>query len=201
MDKFMKRAVELSAENVREGGQPFGAVLVKDNEIIAEGVNEVHIKYDVSGHAELVAIRIAQEKLQTNDISGDIMNASGEPCPMCLTAMFYVGIEKEYDVSGHAELVAISIAQEKRQTDDLSGAIMYASGEPCPMCLTAMFYVGIEKGYYCASIEETADVGLGASVTLYEDFQKPREERTVQMYSMLLEEGQEDTMKLWKEQN
>jgi len=147
MDKFMRRAVELSAENVRQGGQPFGAVLVKDDEIIAEGVNEVHLKYDVSGHAELLAIREAQEKLQTND---------------------------------------------------LSGHVMYASGEPCPMCLTAMFYAGIEKGYYGASMEDTADAGLGASVTLYEDFKKPREERTVKMYSMPLEEDQEDPMKLWK---
>src|SRR5699024_9659707 len=61
MNSFMKRAVELAADNVREGGQPFGAVLVKDDEIIAEGVNELHIKYDVSGHAELLAIRRAQE--------------------------------------------------------------------------------------------------------------------------------------------
>ena len=150
MDQFMKRAVELSIENVREGGQPFGAVLVKDGDIVSEGVNEIHKKYDVSGHAELVAIRKAQEKLRTND---------------------------------------------------LSGAVMYASGEPCPMCLTAMFYAGIEKGYYCASISDTAKVGLGASVTLYEDFQKPREDRTVKMYSMPLEDGQEDPMKLWKELN
>lgn len=146
----MKRAVELSTENVREGGQPFGAVLVKDGDIVSEGVNEIHKKYDVSGHAELVAIRKAQEKLRTND---------------------------------------------------LSGAVMYASGEPCPMCLTAMFYAGIEKGYYCASTSDTAKVGLGASVTLYEDFQKPREDRTVKMYSMPLEDGQEDPMKLWKELN
>ncbi|HLR52182.1 MAG TPA: nucleoside deaminase [Candidatus Avamphibacillus sp.] len=147
MDKFMRRAVELSAENVGQGGRSFGAVLVKDDEIIAEGVNEVHLKYDVSGHAELIAIRKAQEKLQTND---------------------------------------------------LSGYVMYASGEPCPMCLTAMFYAGIEKGYYAASMEDTADASLGASVTLYEDFKKPREERTVNMYSMPLEEGQEDPMKLWQ---
>lgn len=48
MDKFMQRAVEISAQNVREGGQLFGAVLVKDGKIVTEGVNELHIKYDVS---------------------------------------------------------------------------------------------------------------------------------------------------------
>lgn len=57
MDNFMKRAVELAIENVREGGQPFGAVLVKDGKVIGEGVNELHIKHDISGHAELLAIR------------------------------------------------------------------------------------------------------------------------------------------------
>lgn len=146
----MKRAVELSLENVREGGQPFGAVLVKDDEIITEGVNEIHIKHDVSGHAEMVAIRKAQEKLQT---------------------------------------------------DDLSGYIMYASGEPCPMCLTAMFYIGMTEGYYCASLDDAEAVGLGASVILYEDFKKPKEDRTVQLHSMPLEKGQEDPMKLYKDRN
>ncbi|MUV38369.1 Cytosine deaminase [Lentibacillus sp. JNUCC-1] len=94
MDQFMKRAVELAADTVREGGQPFGAVLVKDGEVITEGANEVHKVYDVSAHAELVAIRKAQEKLQTHDLSGYVMYASGEPCPMCLTAMFYAGLQK-----------------------------------------------------------------------------------------------------------
>lgn len=150
MDTFMKRAVELAADNVREGGQPFGAVLVKDNRIIAEGVNEIHKTYDVSGHAELLAIRKAQEELQT---------------------------------------------------DDLSGYTMYASGEPCPMCYTAMYYAGIKEAYYCASIEETAEAGLGQSVVLYSDLQKPKADRTVPMIHMPLEEGMENPMKLWSERS
>lgn len=149
MDKFMERAVELSVQNIQEGGQPFGAVLVKDGEIIAEGVNELHKKYDVSGHAELLAIRRAQEKLQTNN---------------------------------------------------LTGHIMYASGEPCPMCLTAMYFAGIESAYYCASIEDAAAVGLNASTVLYNDFKKPRSERSVKMVHMPLTDGQEDPMKLWQQQ-
>src|SRR5690625_6888605 len=99
MDKFMKRAVQLALENVKEGGGPFGAVLVKDGEIISEGVNELHKKHDVSGHAELLAIRCAQEKLQTKDLSGYIMYARGERCRMCLSAMYMGGIEKGYYVS------------------------------------------------------------------------------------------------------
>src|SRR5699024_11295513 len=62
MDQFMKRAVQLAAENVRDGGEPFGAVLVKDGRIVTEGVNELHKKYDISGHAELVAIRKARSE-------------------------------------------------------------------------------------------------------------------------------------------
>ncbi|CAM5218320.1 tRNA(Arg) A34 adenosine deaminase TadA OS=Ureibacillus acetophenoni OX=614649 GN=SAMN05877842_108108 PE=4 SV=1 [Ureibacillus acetophenoni] len=68
MDQFMERAVELAIGNVREGGQPFGAVLVKDNRITSEGVNELHRKFNVSGHAELLAIRRVQEKFQTNNL-------------------------------------------------------------------------------------------------------------------------------------
>lgn len=146
----MKRAVELAIQNVRDGGDPFGAVLVKDGEIISEGVNELHKTYDISGHAELLAIRRAQKKLKTHD---------------------------------------------------LSGFIMYASGEPCPMCLTSMYMSGIKEGYYCASIEDAAKVGLGGSRVIYNDLTKPREERRLRMEQMPLEEGQENPMKLWKERS
>src|SRR5690625_4017791 len=96
MDQFMERAIELALKNVREGGDPFGAVLVKDGDVIAEGVNESHLHYDVSGHAELLAIKRAQQKLQTNDLSGYTMYASGEPCPMCLSAMYFTGITEVF---------------------------------------------------------------------------------------------------------
>src|SRR5699024_3508910 len=69
MDPFMKRAVQLAIDNVDEGGQPFGAVLVKDGKIVAEGVNELHTTYDISGHAELIAIRKAQADKETHDLS------------------------------------------------------------------------------------------------------------------------------------
>lgn len=69
MNQFMERALELAEKNVRDGGQPFGAVLVKDGKIVAEGVNELHHTYDISGHAEMLAIRKAQSELQTHDLS------------------------------------------------------------------------------------------------------------------------------------
>lgn len=149
MDKFMKRAVEISLENVRNGGDPFGAVLVKDGEIITEGANELHKTYDISGHAEMIAIRQAQVKLQTHD---------------------------------------------------LSGYVMYASGEPCPMCLTAMYMTGIEEGYYCASIEDAADVGLDGSVKIYGDLKKARSDRNLKMKHMPLEPGQRDPLSVWEKE-
>ena len=94
MDKFMERAVKLATENVRDGGTPFGAVLVKDGKIISEGVNELHHTYDSSGHAEMLAIRKAQAELKTLDLSDYTMYASGEPCPMCLSVMYLSGIKK-----------------------------------------------------------------------------------------------------------
>ena len=90
---YLKRANDLAVANVEEGGQPFGAVLVKDGEVIGEGVNELHITHDVSGHAEMIAIRRAQQKLQTDCLRGARMYASGEPCPMCYAAMAFVGID------------------------------------------------------------------------------------------------------------
>src|SRR5699024_4452083 len=107
---------------------PFGAVLVKDCTIVAEGVNELH---------------------------------------------------KHYDVSGHAELLAIKRAQEKEQTHDLSGYTMYASGEPCPMCLTAMYFTGIKDVYYCQSVSEAAAVGLDRSQIIYDDLKKRNEAREI----------------------
>src|SRR5690625_2798796 len=122
MDKFMKRAVQLALENVKEGGGPFGAVLVKDGEIISEGVNELHKKHDVSGHAELLAIRCAQEKLQTKDLSGYIMYASGEPCPMCLSAMYMAGIEKGYYASSIEDAAKVGIDGSDRKSTRLKSS-------------------------------------------------------------------------------
>jgi len=75
---------------------------------------------------------------------------------------------------------------------------MYASGEPCPMCLTAMYFAGVQKVYYCASVEEAVEAGLGKSREIYEDLKKPKEARSLPMVEMPLEKGQEDPMALWK---
>lgn len=104
MNVYMKRAVELALENVKEGGQPFGAVLVKDDKVIGEGVNELHKVYDSSGHAELLAIRQAQQSLKSLYLSGAVMYASGHPCPMCYAVMRLAGIEQVYFYNDLPEL-------------------------------------------------------------------------------------------------
>ena len=144
---YVKRAMELAADNVREGGQPFGAVLVQGDEVIAEGVNLLHHKYDVSGHAELEAIRKAQGSLETFD---------------------------------------------------LSDCVMYASGEPCPMCLTAMYFSGIKKVYYSQTIHEAEEAGLGLSKYVYMELGKQNEQRDMDMVHVPVDDDELDALSLYK---
>lgn len=93
---FMLRAIELSMISLKEDGGPFGCVIVKNNEIISEGFNEVTNKNDPTAHAEIVAIRNACNKLNTFNLKGTQMFTSCEPCPMCLSAIYWSHIDKIY---------------------------------------------------------------------------------------------------------
>lgn len=95
-EDFMRRAIALSVENVRQGGGPFGAVIVKDREIIATGVNRVTASHDPTAHAEINAIRAACRKLGTFNLSGCELFSSCEPCPMCLGAVYWAHIDRVY---------------------------------------------------------------------------------------------------------
>ncbi|MFP4025494.1 MAG: nucleoside deaminase [Thiohalospira sp.] len=95
-EDFMREAVKLSLANVDEGGGPFGAVIVKDGEIIAKGVNLVTSSNDPTAHAEINAIREATQKLGTFDLSGCEIYSSCEPCPMCLGAIYWARLDKIY---------------------------------------------------------------------------------------------------------
>jgi guanine deaminase len=87
---FMARAIELSIQNVRSGrGGPFAAIVVKDGQIIAEGVNQVTSTNDPTAHAEMVAIREACKKLGTFELKSCDFYTSSEPCPMCLGAIYW----------------------------------------------------------------------------------------------------------------
>ncbi len=93
---FMRKAIQLSIENVKNGGGPFGAVIVKGNEIVATGVNRVTANCDPTAHAEVSAIREAARKLETFDLSGCEIYTSCEPCPMCLGAIYWARLDKMY---------------------------------------------------------------------------------------------------------
>jgi guanine deaminase len=136
--EFMKKAIQLSLVNMRKGeGGPFGAVIVKDGVIIGEGWNQVTSTKDPSAHAEIVAIRKA-----------------------CMTIDDF----------------------------DLSGAEIYASCEPCPMCLSAIYWARIGKIYYANTRQDAANINFDDDF-LYQEISKPMEDRKIPMVQCLHEEA------------
>lgn len=95
-EKMMRKAIRLSIESVESGGGPFGAVIVKDGKEIASGVNQVTKLKDPTAHAEVTVIRIAAQKLDDFNLSGCEIYTSCEPCPMCLSAIYWARIDKIY---------------------------------------------------------------------------------------------------------
>ena len=95
-NKFMKRAIELSKESINSGGGPFGSVIVKDDKIISEGINRVTVNNDPTAHGEIVAIRNACKELNTFNLSNCLFYSSCEPCPMCMSAIYWSRIGKVY---------------------------------------------------------------------------------------------------------
>ena len=95
-EKFMKEAIRMSRESVKNGGGPFGAVIVKNGEIIAKAANSVTKENDPTAHAEVTVIRKAAKKLGTFDLSGCDIYTSCEPCPMCFGAVYWARLDKLY---------------------------------------------------------------------------------------------------------
>lgn len=94
---FMVKAIALARKNMRANkGGPFGAVIVRGDEIISEGGNEVTSLNDPTAHAEIVAIRRACEKLKTFNLEGCTIYSSCEPCPMCLCAIYWARLDALY---------------------------------------------------------------------------------------------------------
>lgn len=92
--KFMQLAIDLSIENVAQGGGPFGAVIVRNGEVIATGTNRVTESCDPTAHAEVSAIRAACAALKDFKLTGCTVYSSCEPCPMCLSALYWAGVER-----------------------------------------------------------------------------------------------------------
>ena len=106
-DELMREAIRLSIENVANGGGPFGAVIARDGEIIATGVNRVTANNDPTAHAEVSAIRSASQRLDTFNLSDCEIFTSCEPCPMCLGAIYWARLKKVYYANTKADAKAI----------------------------------------------------------------------------------------------
>lgn len=110
----MRRAIALSLDMMRAGrGGPFGAIVVKDNQIIGEGYNKVTSTQDPTAHAEIVAIREACRTLGSFSLSGCDIYTSCEPCPMCLSAIYWARLERLYFANTRTDAAAIGFDDEK----------------------------------------------------------------------------------------
>jgi len=111
-EKFMQKAIELSIVNVATGGGPFGAVIVKKGEIISDGTNNVTKKNDPTAHAEINAIRNASKKLKNFSLKGCEIYTSCEPCPMCLSAIYWANIDKIFYANTRKDAARIGFRDE-----------------------------------------------------------------------------------------
>lgn len=116
VERHLRRSIELARGNVAAGGRPFGAVVVKNGEVVATGVNETHATHDPTAHAETVALRAAGRALGSPDLSGCSVFASGHPCPMCMAAMRMAGVTE----------VVFAYSNEDGEPYGLSTAAVYA---------------------------------------------------------------------------
>jgi guanine deaminase len=110
---FMQRAIALATENVRSGtGGPFGAVIVRGDEVLSEAANMVTAANDPTAHAEVTAIRQACGKLGTFELTGAVIYTSCEPCPMCLAAIYWARIQAVFygNTAAHAASVGFDDA-------------------------------------------------------------------------------------------
>jgi guanine deaminase len=146
-EKFMRIAIGLSEKNVLESiGGPFGAVVVKDGEIIAQSGNMVTLTNDPTAHAEVSAIRLACTRLNTFD---------------------------------------------------LTGCVIYTSCEPCPMCLSAIYWSRIGTIYYANTKTDAGNIGFDDQF-IYEELEKPMTERSLPVIQLMRDEAQQ-AFKLWKQ--
>ena len=119
-DYFLARAIELASRGSENGeGGPFGAVIVRDSKIIAEGWNRVIANHDPTAHAEINAIRAACSESGHFHLTGCTLYASSEPCPMCLSAAYWARIERIVFANARAEAAAIGFCDDELY-DELS---------------------------------------------------------------------------------
>ena len=93
-ERFLREACRLATESAAGGGGPFAALVVRDGELLASGTNRVVAEGDPTAHSEVVALRAAATRLARHDLSGTVVYASCEPCPMCLTAAWWARVDR-----------------------------------------------------------------------------------------------------------
>src|SRR6516164_2714401 len=135
-DPFMARAIELSIENVQSGrGGPFGAVIVRSGQIVAEGANQVTSLNDPTAHAEILAIRQACAKLGVFELKDCELYTSCEPCPMCLGAIYWARLLRLY-FANTAEDAPTSGSTIHSSTPNFHCPIQNAASPPSRSCAT-----------------------------------------------------------------
>ena len=113
-ETFLERAVGLALANVERGeGGPFGAVIVRNGEIIAEGWNRVVATNDPTAHAEIIAIRAACAQLERFHLQDCVLYASSEPCPMCLAAAYWARISRIVYANSREQAAAIGFCDDE----------------------------------------------------------------------------------------
>ncbi len=134
--QYLREAIRLARENMDAGGRPFGAVIVRDGEVLVTAVNEIHKTNDPTSHAELNAIRAASHKLGSPSLAGCAVYASGHPCPMCMAAMRMSGVTE----------VAYAYSNDDGEPFGLSTAAIYADlAKPFAEQSMAIAYVPVRQ--------------------------------------------------------
>ena len=107
--KYILRAIEVAKKGIQNGnGGPFGAVIIRGDEVISESSNMIYKHYDPTAHAEIMAIRLAGKKLGHHKLFDCTLYASCEPCPMCFSAVKYAGIKRVVFAAWHKDAEEIS---------------------------------------------------------------------------------------------
>ena len=161
-DDFIAEAVRLAEESVVNGwGGPFGAVIVRDGEIIARGRNLVLLTGDITAHAEIQAIRKACS----------VVNP------------FAPAIAEDEQDKYHLRLDDVASDSGPRRARMLSGMEIYSSGAPCPMCLSAIYWARLDAVYFSFSLDDARDIGFDDAFQ-YEDFARPYGERRIKFQQL-----------------
>ena len=128
-DRYIQAAIDVAFKNVDDGGRPFGCVVVKDGQIVAESANEFHLSGDPTDHAEFLAVKRASIALDTNDLNDCIVYASGKPCPFCMATMSVYQIKKTFYGYTREQWSAVTVPNNYSPVD----AQVLSPGDDAPL--------------------------------------------------------------------